>query len=152
MVRLSKTKHKINIEPRMAGIKQYFIDAPDVAAALLFGSYGTPYQTLLSDVDIAVLFKPEERIDLDRELLMSADLSSIAGEEDINLVVLNKVPLTLQFEILLTGKVLVKKDFYLEDFHEYVCKRHADYRIDFDQFKKDYDAALGEVYLHGQRG
>ncbi len=152
MARLSKKKEMINVETHMEEIKQYFINNEDVAAALLFGSYGTPYQTPLSDVDIAVLFMPGQRVTLDLELTMLADLNTITGEEDINLVVLHKAPLTLQFEVLLTGKVLIKKDFHLEDFHEYVCKRHADYKIDLDQFNEDYDSALREVYLDGQSG
>lgn len=152
MGRLSKNKNQINIEPQVEEIEQYFLNRQDVAAALLFGSYGTQYQTPLSDVDIAVLFMPGQQIIMNRELAMLADLSAITGEEDINLVVLNKAPLTLQFEVLLTGNVLAKKDFYLEDFHEYVCKRYADYKIDLDQFKKDYDSALREVYPGGQSG
>jgi|LSQX01.1.fsa_nt_gb predicted nucleotidyltransferase len=152
MGRLSKNKNKINIEPQVEEIEQYFLNRLDVAAALLFGSYGTQYQTPLSDVDIAVLFMSGQQITLNRELAMLSDLSAITGEEDINLVVLNKAPLTLQFEVLLTGNVLAKKDFYLEDFHEYVCKRYADYKIDLDQFKKDYDSALREVYPGGQSG
>ena len=152
MVRLSRNKNMIDIEPHMDTLKRYLLDREDVAAALLFGSYGTQFQTPLSDVDLAVLFKAGQKITLERELSILADLSDITGEEDINLLVLNKAPLTLQFEVLLTGRVLIKKDFFLEDFHEYVCKRYIDYKIDLDQFNKDYDAALREVYLGGQPG
>lgn len=140
----------IDIEPHMAKLKQYLFDTKDICAALLFGSYGTRFQTPLSDVDIAVLFKSGQKVTLDRELSVLADLSAITGEEDINLLVLNKASLPLQFEVLLSGRVLIKKDYYLEDFHEYVCKRYADYKIDLDQFNKEYDAALREVYLDGQ--
>ncbi len=150
MTRLSKKKNKINIEPHMDKIKQYFLGSTDIAAALLFGSYGTKYQTPLSDVDMAILFLPGQKISLDRELVILSDLSIITGEEDINLVILNKAPLTLQFEVLLTGNVLFKKDLCLEDFHEYVCKRYADYKIDLDQFNRDYDSALRGVYLNDQ--
>lgn len=142
----------INIEPHMAALKRYLFNREDVGAALLFGSYGTRFQTPLSDVDIAVLFKKGRKTTLERELSILADLSDITGEEDVNLLVLNTAPLTLQFEVLLTGRVLIKKGFYLEDFHEYVCKRYIDYKIDLDQFNKDYDAALREVYLGGQPG
>lgn len=79
-----------------------------------------------------------------------ADFSAITGEEDNDLLVLNKTSLALQFEVLLTGRVLIKKGVYPEDFHEYVCKRYADYKIDLDQFNRDYDAALREEYLNGQ--
>ena len=39
MGRLSKNKNKINIEPQVEEIEQYFLNRQDVAAALLFGSY-----------------------------------------------------------------------------------------------------------------
>ncbi|NLX90166.1 MAG: nucleotidyltransferase domain-containing protein [Firmicutes bacterium] len=152
MVRLSKAPKMINIDPHLDAIRNYFADRKDVAAAFLFGSYGTQYQTPLSDIDMAVLFVPNAAVNLEVELSILADLSNITGEEDINLVVLNKATLPLQFEVLSTGKVLVQKGLYLEDFHEYVCKHYADYKIDLDQFNQDYDDALREMYLNGQSG
>jgi predicted nucleotidyltransferase len=150
MVRLSKSREKINIDSHLEAVCNYFSNRRDVAASFLFGSYGTQYQTPLSDVDIAVLLVPGEAINLKTELKMLTDLADITGEDDINLVILNKAPLTLQFEVLATGKVLEKKGLYLEDFHEYVCKRYADFKIDLDQFNTEYDEALREVYLGGQ--
>ncbi|MDW7685379.1 MAG: nucleotidyltransferase domain-containing protein [Bacillota bacterium] len=152
MVRISRILKKININPQLKDIQEYFSERSDIAAAFLFGSYGTEYQTPLSDVDIAVLFIPEAAINLETELVILGDLANIAGEDDINVVVLNKAPIPVQFEVLKTGKVLVKKELYLEDFHEYVCKRYADFKIDLDQFNADYDYALREVYLNGQSG
>jgi predicted nucleotidyltransferase len=150
MVRLSKNPKMINIDAYLKDICSYFNNRPDVGAAYLFGSYGTQYQTPLSDVDIAVLFIPETALELETELEISADLTCIAREDDINLVILNKAPITLQFEILSTGRLLCKKEFYLEDFHEYVCKRYADFKIDLDRFNKEYDAVLRKVYLNGK--
>ena len=69
----------IDIEPHMDTLKRYLLDREDVAAALLFGSYGTQFQTPLSDVDIAVLFKKGQKITLERELSTLADLSEITG-------------------------------------------------------------------------
>ncbi|HPU01775.1 MAG: nucleotidyltransferase domain-containing protein [Firmicutes bacterium] len=60
MGRLSKKKNKINIDTQVEKIKQYFLNRQDVAAALLFGSYGSQYQTPLSDVDIAVPFNQDK--------------------------------------------------------------------------------------------
>lgn len=152
MVRLSRTPKNININPYLKKIQNYFSQRPDTAATFLFGSYGTQYQTSLSDIDIAVLFIPGTALRLTTQLEIMSDLSDITGEEDINVIVLNKAPLTIQFEVLKTGKVLVKKEMYLEDFHEYVCKRYADFKIDLDQFNADYDSALREVYLNDQSG
>lgn len=151
-MRLSRNPEKININSHLKDIEKYFNKRADIVAAFLFGSYGTQYQTPLSDVDIAVLFIPGEAINLETELAIMGDLADITGEDDINVVVLNKAPLTVQFEVLKTGKVLVNKELYLEDFHEYVCKRYADFKIDLDQFNADYDSALREVYLNGQSG
>jgi predicted nucleotidyltransferase len=152
LVRLSRIPEKININSHLKDIEKYFSKRADIVAAFLFGSYGTQYQTPLSDVDIAVLFIPGEEINLKTELAIMGDLADITGEDDINVVVLNKAPLTVQFEVLKTGKVLANKELYLEDFHEYVCKRYADFKIDLDQFNADYDSALREVYLNGQSG
>jgi predicted nucleotidyltransferase len=150
MVRLSRRPEKININSHLKDIQKYFRNRADIGAAFLFGSYNTEYQTPLSDVDIAVLYIKGTPIDIKNQLEIMSDLADITGEEDINVVVLNKAPLTVQFEVLKTGKILVKKDLYLEDFHEYVCKRYADFKIDLDQFNADYDSALREVYLNGQ--
>ena len=81
---------------------------------------------------------------------IESQLSHIAREDDINVTVLNSAPLTLQFEILSTGKVLCNEEFYLEDFQEYVCKRYGDFIIDLDAFNADYDASLKEEYMRGK--
>ena len=150
MVRLSKNPKMINIDAYLDDICSYFNNRPDVGAAFLFGSYGTQYQTTLSDVDIAVLFVPGTVLELKIELGILSDLTNMSREDDINLVILNKAPITLQFEILSTGRLLCKKEFYLEDFQEYVCKRYADFEIDLDRFNKEYDTVLRKVYLNGK--
>ncbi|NLA10811.1 MAG: hypothetical protein GX883_01645, partial [Firmicutes bacterium] len=45
MVRLSRNKDKIYIEPYMEELKRYLLDSENIVAALLFGSYGTQFQT-----------------------------------------------------------------------------------------------------------
>lgn len=150
MGRLSKNSKMINIDAYLKDIRNYLNNRPDVGAAYLFGSYGTQYQTPLSDVDFAVLFVPGTALDLKTELDISGDLTCIAREDDINLVILNKAPITLQFEILSTGRLLCKKELYLENFLEYVCKRYADFKVDLDRFNREYDAVLRKVYLNDE--
>ena len=149
MVRLSKQLKMIDIDDRLEDVRSYIEAHTEIVAAFLFGSYGTEFQNALSDVDIAVLLLPDKVEDFDTVLSISGDLAEIADEDDINVVILNKAPITLQFEVLSTGRLLCKKELYLEDFHEYVCKRYADFKIDLDSFKADYDEALREVYLRG---
>lgn len=150
MARLSKTLKTIEVDNRMDELRSYFFDHPEVAAAFLFGSYGTVYQNPLSDLDIAILLKPESDMSTAAFLGISCDVTGILGEEDVNVVILNTVPITLQHEILSTGRLLCKKGFYLEDFHEYVCKRYADFKIDLDAFNVEYDEALKELYCRGK--
>ncbi len=100
MVRLNKAPEMINIDLHLEDICIYFANRKNVAAAFLLGSYGTQYQTILSDVDTAVLFVPNATVNFEIELSILADLTNITGEEDINLVVLNKATLPLQFEVL----------------------------------------------------
>ena len=148
-MRLSKPQ-KININNFLPAMKSYLAGCPDIAATYLFGSYGTEYQTPLSDVDLAVLFMPDVDHCPERLLTISAELTHIAQEDDINVVVLNSAPITLQFDVIATGRLLFKKETYLEDFIEYVLKHYADYKIDMDTFNEDYDSALREVYANGQ--
>jgi len=150
MARLGKVLKKIDIGDRIEEVRNYLANHPQVSAAFLFGSYGTEYQNNLSDLDIAVLLTPECPINFDVISGISVDLSELASEEDINVVILNAAPITLQFEILSTGRLLTKRGVFLEDFHEYVCKRYADFKIDLDAFNTDYDQALREVYLRGK--
>lgn len=44
MVRLCEVPRKIDIGSRIEGIREYLASHPSVAAAFLFGSYGTEYQ------------------------------------------------------------------------------------------------------------
>lgn len=149
MVRLSKNKDMINIKDSILQVSDYLSNRTDVAAAYIFGSYGTAYQTPLSDVDIGILFLTNKMPDMDTILEITSCLTEITGEEDINMLVLNTAPITLQYEVVSKGKVLFKKSSYLEDFHEYLFKRYGDFIIDLDRFNKEYDEALREVYSSG---
>ncbi|MBT9173053.1 MAG: hypothetical protein DDT21_01443 [Syntrophomonadaceae bacterium] len=150
MVRLSRKPKMINIDEHLPAIQEYLAGCPDIAASYIYGSYGTEFQLPLSDVDLAVLFTPGG-YNLDRLLEISAKLSYITREDDVNVVALNNAPITLQYEVISTGRLLQRKENHLEDFMEYVLKRYADYKIDLDIFNRDYDDALREVYLYDKR-
>ncbi len=99
-----------------AGIEQALTDLVALlrrhrpVAIYLFGSHavGTPHPD--SDLDLALLLPPDqpplagpERIDL------VGELEEVAGRQ-VDLVILNKAPLPLQFEVIHTGKVLYESD------------------------------------------
>jgi len=81
-----------------------------VLAFYLYGSYGTEYQTILSDVDFAVLPFSKKELDIDRELELLSELQLIGRSDDINMVNLLKVPVTLQMRVLESGRLLFCED------------------------------------------
>lgn len=149
-MRRSTDGNLINIEERIPAIASYLASIPGAIAAFVFGSYGTEYQTPLSDVDIAVLFRYGAEPDLERELSLKEEVCDIAGEENVDLVVINRAPLPLQHRILSTGRQLfVADEIQLADFIEGVIKRYPDLKIDLDSFYRDYDEAFREAYGRG---
>lgn len=147
MVRTAKKLTLINIEHRMKELSRYFSGSSLITAVFIYGSYGTESQTNLSDVDLALLLS-NDNVSLDDELKISAEISSLAGEDDINVVIMNRAPLTLQYKILSTGTLIYEKDSNrLNGFTEFVIKRYLDYAIDLDNFYRDYDQSLREAYL-----
>jgi predicted nucleotidyltransferase len=116
-------------------------------AFYLYGSYGTEHQTPLSDVDFAVLPISKDFC-LYREMETLSELQFIAGNDDINLINLLKVPITLQIRVLETGKLLYcKDDNLLSDFKELVIRYYCDFKPDLRAFYRDYDAGLREEFL-----
>lgn len=76
-----------------------------VIFAYLFGSSATKTLTPMSDIDIAVYLNEnvtplEERLDLIGELMMTLKM------DDIDLVILNSVPLTLKARIIQNKEML----------------------------------------------
>lgn len=150
-MRQKEGQHLININHKMDALVDYFRASRDIEAAYLFGSYGTEHQTPLSDVDLALLVTQGATISLTDELKLGAEITAIAGEEDIDLVILNKVPVTLQHRVLSTGRLIYRKeDSQLPDFIERVLKFHGDYHIDLANFYREYDEHLKEEYLDGR--
>ncbi len=148
MVRQKETGDRINIDNHFEALKGALDKDPRILAAYLFGSYGTQQQTPLSDVDLAVLFDRGNKVSLTDELDLSAILTSIVGEDDLNLVILNQVPVDLQFRVISTGRLIYRRDVIrVADFVESVLKRYCDFAIDLAQFNRDYEARLREVYL-----
>jgi predicted nucleotidyltransferase len=81
----------------------------EVLAAYLFGSVARGTSGPLSDVDIAVLLSDEVdpwTVQLD---LMSAIASAI-GSSDVDVVVLNRAPVSLGYRVLRDGVLLLSRD------------------------------------------
>ncbi len=148
-MRLSRVLSPISLsEDQFREIVRYCDGEEDILALYLYGSYGTPYQTPLSDVDLAVLPMPGSPWSMRRELEVHAEIASIGRSDDINVVNLRTVPVTLQIRVLDTGKTLYVRDpGLLADFVAAVIVRHADFTPDLAAFYRDWDSAIREEFL-----
>ena len=134
---------------RKEEIKEYFAGEEDIMAAYLFGSHGTEYETPLSDIDFAVLYRGGEESGLMRDMQVMAGLSSILRIEDIDLVNLNKAPILLQHEIISSGELLYERDREtVSDFIYHVLTFAYDEKIRVRKYYDELEKALRGEYLN----
>ncbi len=138
----------IDVEPYLHDLRRYLEDLDGLVAAWVYGSYGTPEQTPLSDLDLALLFQKGRVPEFKRQLEIYAKIPEILHQDDdVSVTILNRSPVLFQMRVLQTGRQLVCRDpVALADFVEFVISRHADYIVDHRRFTEDYDQALVERY------
>lgn len=152
MRKLHNDGRRIDIDDRLPVLEAALRAVPGLAACFLFGSYGTEWQTPLSDVDLAFVFRREEAPDFDGEMALIGTVTDALREDDVSVTNLNRASLALRFDILSKGRPLfVFDEIALADFVEETIDRHADFAVDRDRFLAEYDRALVEEYLAGQR-
>lgn len=150
-MRLNTTGDRIHIEDRIPNIREVLDGQPGILAAYVFGSYGTPDQTPLSDVDIAILYEAGRQPDLEEELHLGRLVSEAAEEDDVNLTILNDAPLRLQHLVLATGRpIYICNPLGVADFQELVCKIYGDFAIDLGVFYAEHRIGLREVFGLGR--
>lgn len=103
-------------EKKLDRLKRYLSARRDVVLAYLFGSCAKGTQTGKSDCDVAVYLKTDDgRLEYEESGrypqadLIWDDAERIVGSE-VDLVVLNRAPAGLAFEILRNGRQLICKD------------------------------------------
>jgi predicted nucleotidyltransferase len=128
-----------NLLPRLEQISRRF---PEVIAAYLFGSQVYGRTTPLSDIDVGVLLKEDlpDMTSFRIEMSLQGELEKIFKTNNIDLVVLNKAPLPIQYSAT-SGKLLFSNHQNKRtDFEEYVRKYYIDclpiYREYRDEFLK----------------
>ncbi len=151
MVRQKLTGKKINIDDKLNALRNFFALQKDIVAVYIYGSYGTTFQTPLSDVDMAVLFKINSIPSFDKELELADKVSFVSNEDDINILILNKAPIILKHRVISEGRLVFCADkLSLADFTEHVIGRYPDFMIDMAQFYRDYESTLKEESNYGR--
>ena len=83
----------------------------------LFGSKAKNSSSKLSDIDIAVLLEKYRRKDLkDIFLSLIYDFTKLFDSDKIDLLLLNKASLAIQFNVISEGKILYQIISYLGNF------------------------------------
>lgn len=137
----------IDVEAYLPDLEGYLERLDGLAAAWIYGSYGTPCQTPLSDLDLALLFRPDAVPGLWEELGIAGTIQEILHEDDASVTVLNRSPIIFQFRVLETGRQLVCNDpVAVADFTERVLSEHGDFIVVYERFMREYNQAFAERY------
>ena len=129
---------KLNAENIRNYVFDYLTSRDDIVFAYLFGSYAKRKQTHLSDIDIAVYMKYDNQA-FDQKLEILSDLSKKLEADDIDLVILNKAPISLLTKILANKVILIDKDPHV---------RHA---FESLNMRKGFDFSFFENQIMEQR-
>jgi predicted nucleotidyltransferase len=141
--------NKTDINEVCIKLRDFFFSDNDVLLVLLFGSFGTPEEHSLSDIDVAVLLR--DRISLQDELRMSAELTQLLSREDIDLVLLRQTGVNIAYRALTTGrKVFTRDPLLITDFAEKIINDYLDFGLRLESMDRDFAEGLREDYLHGQ--
>ena len=129
----------VSLLKNLANLATLLASRREVVAIYLFGSHARGEANHLSDIDIALLLRP----DLPEEamwrlgLRLNAEVCNILGTENVDVIVLNTAPLEAQFEIIRTGKLLHSSDENIRT--EYEVQMMNAY-WDFKKVLDEYDA------------
>jgi len=126
----------LNVDNKLPELISFFKARDDIVAVWIVGSYGTKYQTENSDIDLAILFSKEIRF-FD-ELDLEVQISDILQTDKVDIINLNKAPLTLRFKAISEGREIIKKDsIKVADFEEVVLDLYQDHEYFYRIFYKE---------------
>jgi hypothetical protein len=131
-----------NIDDLLPDAFEYLRSDDDVVFAYLFGSLAGRKAGPLSDVDIAVYLGQGVPF-AEKKLEILGKLIDILKTDEIDLVMLNRAPLTLRMKILENKNIIVDKAPFLR--HQYESRTMRQY-FDFS-FKESF--ILSKRFLHG---
>jgi predicted nucleotidyltransferase len=153
MRKLRNDGKPIDLGSRLETLCEDLAGYEGLVAIYLYGSYGTSFQTPLSDVDLALVFRPDAVPDFSAQCELIGQAMSTLHEDDVSVTVLNHSPPVFQHRILSTGRLLrVTDPIALADFTEEVLRRHGDFVLKHRAFCREYDAALVEDYVVSHHG
>jgi predicted nucleotidyltransferase len=117
-----------------------------VVALISFGSLAKGALKPLSDLDFAVLVSnnldPTERFE--KHLNLIGLFNQVFKTDEIDLVLLNDVPIGFSFNIIFSGRLLYCRNrTELNDFMEKTVKFYLDFKFFRDEFDRAFLAGIG---------
>jgi len=115
----------------------------------LFGSKATGRCSKLSDIDIAVLLNNGDNFNL-KDLLLDLifEFSKLFRSDKIDLVILNKASLAVQYNVISNGKILY--EINIETRCNYETSLISLY-LDFKRYEDEYYGVMHKQILEGIR-
>ncbi|HWR58823.1 MAG TPA: nucleotidyltransferase domain-containing protein [Thermodesulfovibrionales bacterium] len=125
---------------RMQELRRHRMKELGIIAVYLFGSEAEGTMTTRSDIDIGVVLEEPEDLEDTRPLYnaLYAELSRVYKPtflRDLDIVLLQKAPLTLQYNAITHGKILYEEDpVQRADYEESVTNSYLDFRPVLEYF------------------
>ncbi len=117
-----------------------------IALVYLFGSRAKNTESKLSDIDIAVFLENPSRNINQKDMILGLiyDFAQLFGSDKIDLLLLNKASLAIQFEVISKGKILYQANSQKRySYEERVVKLY----LDFKKFEDEYYKAMHRKIL-----
>lgn len=93
-------------------LKNFFEDRKEVQFAILFGSLAKDTANVMSDVDIAVMIDPKFNgtFPYGYQAALTTDLMQLLRRNDVDVIILNDIPIVFKHQILRYGKFIYTRD------------------------------------------
>ena len=100
-----------NTQTRLGGIKKICQRHPEIEFLYLFGSHGRRKPGPLSDTDLAVYLDSSVSTDsyFQASLDLMGEFSQLLRTDEVDVVILNRAPLSLQYHIVFEGRLLYER-------------------------------------------
>ena len=137
----------------VAELEQYFASKPQVALAYLFGSQASGKVHPGSDLDLGILLAENipQREYTGQRLEIIGDLMQLLKSNDVDVVILNQVPLVMRYQVISNGKLLFCRDRQEAiDFRVQTLNSYFDFQPILDHHREIFFQKIREgKFLHG---
>lgn len=107
MIKNKIIKH--DIFPLMPNLQKVLLNDKELIFGYVFGSYGMNKSSPLSDIDLAFYILPDKDC-FEKKLALMEQITSILKTDEVDIVILNKAPIVLCYQVLKTGRLIFSKD------------------------------------------